>query len=222
MCIGCFPTMNRHPAVHHGRFYYSFQVFREAEKHRLWMEVIFIDNPDDVNTLLVYLAIYFYVWLLITVDCTYADDVLLVLYAMAHLHNSPVLLFMFLASARVNMPVYAVWAGPVMYQCWDRELVVQASVHYQRNRTNPNAFCSRLLTNLDVQPIEGPQIDNDYVCNEERIKPVSYRQTIPDQIPLTPFPVHAVVHWFAKLVWLISEYTLVFKRLGSQRFLYYF
>lgn len=62
MHIGCFPTMHRHPAVHHGRFYQSFQVVREAEKHRLWMEVIFIDNPDDedVNTLIVCLTIYFY------------------------------------------------------------------------------------------------------------------------------------------------------------------
>lgn len=106
-------------------------------------------------------SVWLFVWsLLITVDCTYADDVFLVLYTMAYLHTSPFLLFMFLASGRVNMPVYAVWAGRVMYQCWNRELVVHASVHYQRNRTNPNTFSSRLLPNLDAQPIVGRQKDN--------------------------------------------------------------
>ncbi len=93
--------------------------------------------------------------------------VFLVLYTMAYLHTSPFLLFMFLASGRVNMPVSVVWAGPVMYQCWNRELVVHASVHYQMNRTNPNAFSSRLLdavcfyfVRIDPQHIVGRQKDD--------------------------------------------------------------
>lgn len=158
MHIGCFPTMHRHPAVHHGRFYQSFQVVREAEKHRLdGSHIYWWCRCKHTSSVSLYISMGDHCWLLCTVHICRWYYVFLVLYTMAYLHTSPF----------PSLYVFGFWAGPVMYQCWNRELVVHTSVHYQMNRTNPTAFSSRLLdavcfyfVRIDPQHIVSRQKDN--------------------------------------------------------------
>ncbi len=165
--------MHRHPAVHHGRFYQSFQVVREAEKHRLdGSHIYWWCRCKHTSSMSHYIFLWIdglcdHWWLLCTVHMQMILCVFGFVYdgLFAHLPVPSLYVFGFWKSEYASFPSFE--AGPVMYQCWNRELVVHASVHYQMNRTNPNAFSSRLLdavcfyfVRIDPQHIVGRQKDD--------------------------------------------------------------